>query len=74
MTRPVEYWTMIHRVIFNKSTWQESDRHEATWLAWGLDYEELGAGAGAFSTAIIQLPDGSVLNIPCQQVRFLDTP
>lgn len=43
-------------------------------LEYGVDYEELGSetGTGAFSTAIIELPDGTVKNIPVEFIRFIE--
>lgn len=37
---------------------------------WGCDYEEFENGAGNFSTAIVELPDGSVRNIPVELIVF----
>jgi hypothetical protein len=44
---------------------------EATLLAFGVDFEELNQAAGIFSTAIIALPDGSVKNIPVENIKFI---
>jgi hypothetical protein len=41
-------------------------------LAWGVDYEELQNGVGMFSTAIIEMPDGTVKNWPVDMIRFED--
>lgn len=38
--------------------------------AWGVDYEEFEAGPGNYSTAIVEMPDGSVLNWRADMVRF----
>lgn len=47
------------------------EQGEAIFQQWGMDYEEFEAGAGNFSTAIIELEDGTVKNIPAEQVRFI---
>jgi len=39
---------------------------------WGNDFEEFGFGIGNFSTAIVELPDGSVLNHPAELIQFTD--
>lgn len=36
----------------------------------GVDYEELQGGVGNFTTAIVEMPDGSILNIPVGLVVF----
>ena len=38
--------------------------------AWGCNYEEFEAGPGNFSTAIIEMPDGSVMNVPAEMIVF----
>lgn len=37
---------------------------------WGIDYEELESGPAHFSTAIIEMPDGSVKNVPVELIVF----
>ena len=37
---------------------------------WGVDYEEFESGPGNFSTAIIEMPDGSVRNVPVELIVF----
>lgn len=36
----------------------------------GCDYEEFDSGAGNYSTAIIELEDGAIKNIPVELVVF----
>lgn len=36
----------------------------------GVDYEEFDAGAGNYSTAIVEMPDGTVKNVPVELVTF----
>ncbi len=38
---------------------------------WGCDYEEFESGAGTYSTAIIEMEDGTVENVPCELVKFI---
>ena len=40
--------------------------------AWGMDYQEFECGTGNFSTAIIEMPDGTVRNWPAYMIRFDD--
>lgn len=36
----------------------------------GVGYEELDAGVGNFSTAIVELLDGSIVNVPVDLITF----
>ncbi len=36
----------------------------------GCDYEEFESGAGNYSTAIVEMPDGSVRNVPVDLIVF----
>ena len=37
---------------------------------WGVDYEEFEEGPGNYSTAIVEMPDGSVKNVPVEMIVF----
>ena len=37
---------------------------------WGSNYEEFENGAGNFSSAIVERPNGWVINIPVEQIKF----
>ena len=39
-------------------------------LAFGVDYEELTCAVGTFSTAIVEMEDGSVKNVPVENIKF----
>ena len=51
--------------------WKLEEIGEATFHGFGVDYEEFDSGPGNFSTAIIELADGTVKNVPVKNVRFL---
>lgn len=38
---------------------------------WGCDYEEFENGAGNFSTAIVELPDGRIIMPMANDIQFL---
>lgn len=38
----------------------------------GTDFEEFGDGGASFSTAIVEMPDGEVKNVPVELIRFDD--
>lgn len=44
---------------------------EANFHQWGLDFEEFETGAGNYSTAIIELDNGVVENIPAEHIEFI---
>ena len=41
---------------------------------WGVDYEEFESGAGNFTVAIVEMPDGSILKPMPEHIKFLDAP
>ena len=43
---------------------------DAIFHQWGVDYEEFETGPGNYSTAIIELPNGTVKNVPAEMVTF----
>ena len=72
----------MRRVIYRKFVEKEkSQQHvlevqgQADFHAFGMDYEELDNGegytAGNFSTAIIELDDGTVKSIPVEHIKFI---
>ncbi len=40
---------------------------------WGNDYEEFETGAGNYSIAIVELPDGKIVKVNPNDLKFLDT-
>jgi len=36
----------------------------------GVDYEEFETGPGNYSTAIVEMPDGTVKNVPVKLIEF----
>jgi hypothetical protein len=38
----------------------------------GVDFEEFEAGPGNYSTAIVELPDGSIKNVHVEMIVFND--
>ena len=42
----------------------------ANFHQFGVDYEYVENGAGMFSTAIVEMPDGQVRNVPVELIRF----
>lgn len=67
---------MLRRVIY--SEYQQTnagfdlvEKGEAVFHTFGINCQELQNGVGTFTTAIIELPDGTLKNLPVEQVRFI---
>ena len=41
-------------------------------IQYGVDYEELENGPGCFSTAIVEMADGTVKNVNVGMIKFTD--
>lgn len=52
--------------------WDSIELGEAFFHQFGVSYEEFETGAGNFSTAIIELPSGEIINIPVTLVKFIE--
>ena len=69
--RRVRYYEMVRAVPGHEPTWKKMVAGEATFVQFGVDYEELESGPGNFSTAIIELDNGEVKNIPAAMIKFI---
>jgi hypothetical protein len=45
---------------------------KAYFLGFGIEFEEFDNTVGQYSTAIIELKDGTVKNVPVEHIRFLE--
>ena len=45
---------------------------EGVFHQWGYGYDEYEAGPGNYSIAIVELPDGRVIEVPPRHVTFLE--
>lgn len=52
--------------------WSTRDAGTGVFHAWGVAYEEFEDGPGNYSTAIVEMPDGTVRNWPAEMIRFND--
>ena len=65
-----------------KVEWYEYERNSgkvesvfqgtALFHEFGVDYEEFESGHGNYSTAIIELPDGTIKNVYVTCIQFID--
>ena len=70
--RKVKVYNWKHVPMASPNLVKELLYGEATFHAWGVDYEELQGGVSNYSTAIVELPDGSILNHPAELIQFID--
>lgn len=45
---------------------------EGTFVQYGIGYEEFESGVIQFSTAIVEMDNGEVRNVPCEDIVFLN--
>lgn len=69
----------MRKVIYNRYEKREGETAyslvavgEAKFHQFGVNYEEFESGAGNFSTAIIELDDGTIENVPVETVKFIN--
>ena len=55
-----------------KTYWELQEKGEAEFLQFGVDFQECESGSGSYTTAVIKLSDGSVKNLPVENIRFID--
>jgi len=65
--RKVKYF---HR-IYKDGKYQEEKLGIGTFIQYGCNYEEFESGPGNYTTAIIELDDGTVLNHPIEYIQFI---
>lgn len=52
---------------------EPTDRGNAIFHQWGVDYKEFEVGIGSYTVAIVEWPDGTVEEILPRFIRFIDT-
>lgn len=72
--RRVEY-LVFSRILDDAGKYLRTDKvfgGVAVFHQFGLDYPQFDECAATFSTAILELPDGTILNHPVELVKFID--
>lgn len=59
--------------FWEKNKWTYKDFELGYFHTWSNDYEEFETGAGNYSVAIVELPDGKVVKVNPSDLEFLDT-
>lgn len=62
----------IFKMVRNKETWEKVFDCEAVFHQFGCAYEEFAYGTGNYSTAIVEIENGEILNMPLNMVQFLE--
>jgi len=68
----VVYSLHVKIVTPEKTYWELQEKGEAEFLQLGTDFQETESGSGSYTTAVIKLNDGSVKNLPVENIRFID--
>lgn len=55
-----------------KFHYQRVPAGEGVFHQWGVDYEEFDQGPGNFSTAIVEMPDGTIETPPATMIEFIE--
>ena len=45
---------------------------EGRFHQFGVDFQQFEEGGASFSSAIVEMPDGSVMNVPVDMIKFVD--
>lgn len=56
----------------DKEEYVKTERGAARFHQWGLSYEYVEGVPAQYTTAIIELPDGSIENVPAENIRFVE--
>lgn len=59
--------------FWEKNKWVYEEFELGYFHTWGCDYEEFETGAGNYSVAIVELPNGKVVKVNPIDLEFLDT-
>lgn len=70
--RKVNVFKIGVEVVDGKTTFPRLFVGVGVFHQFGVDYEEFESGAGNFSTAIVEMPDGKILNYAVHLVEFIE--
>lgn len=57
-----------------RAVWDLQEQGEANFHQFGVGYEEFESGPGNYTTAILELDDGTIKNVPVEHVKFIVEP
>ncbi|HAU84122.1 MAG TPA: hypothetical protein DCW90_00900, partial [Lachnospiraceae bacterium] len=59
-------------IYYDRQTYKNEIFDLGYFHGWGTDYDELEVGAGIFTAAIVELPNGHIILVPADRIQFLD--
>jgi hypothetical protein len=68
---PPQYNAEVKR-IEGTNCWESDYVNEGLFHQWGNSYEEFESGAGNFTVAIVELPDGTIGEILPSNIKFIE--
>ena len=64
---------LIKKNVNISGNWTYVDTDEVgKFIKYGLDYQEFESGPGNYTSAIVEMPDGTVRNLPLPCIRFIE--
>jgi hypothetical protein len=60
------------RTLKGTACWEEGFLHEGIFHQWASAYEEFESGAGNYTIALIELPDGTMEEVLPTNIKFID--
>jgi len=70
--RKVKYYEYVDKVVDGKRICEKVLKGIATFHQFGIGFEEFETGAANYTTAVIELDNGAVKNICCENIEFCD--
>ena len=67
----VEVYDYTLDTISRKYVLVKDDKGIAIFHHWGVNYEEFELGIGSYTSAIVERLDGTIENVPCNQIKFI---
>ena len=61
-----------HKRIAGTGCWEEEYTQAGLFHEWGSDYETLEDGVGNYTIAIIELPNGEIVEILPSNIKFVE--
>ncbi len=58
--------------IYENGKWSSLEFDLGYFHEWGMNYEEFESGAGNYSVAIVELPDGRIVMPVADDIVFID--
>lgn len=61
-------------IPLHKSCFKRTSKGFAIFQTYGQNYAETEFGVGIFTTAVVMLEDGSIENVPVEDIKFISGP